>query len=98
MKRLKRKHKTKRDRIYTYTCRFAVFAGIVMIFILMTVSPHGDACQKEFKMKEITYSEYQHILIPPYEKSLQIEFSVCEFFSILKKKNGNFLKKKMETF
>ena len=48
----------------------------------------------EFKMKEITYSEYQHILIPPYEKSLQIEFSVCEFFSIFEKKNRNFLKKK----
>ena len=33
MKR-KRKYKTKLDRIYTYTCRFAVFAGIVMIFFL----------------------------------------------------------------
>ena len=31
---MKRKYKTKRDLIYTYTCRFAVFAGIVMIFIL----------------------------------------------------------------
>ena len=73
--------------------------------------------EAEFKMKKEVYgyvnsravyseSEYQHILIPPYEKSLQIEFSVCEFFSIfekknrnfLKKKNGNFLGKKIETF
>ena len=31
---MKRKYKTKRDLIYTHTCRFAIFAGIVMIFSL----------------------------------------------------------------
>ena len=45
-------------------------------------------------MKEITYSEYQHILIPPYEKSLQIEFSVCEFFSIFEKKKSKLFEEK----
>ena len=39
-------------------------------------------------------SEYQHILIPPYEKSLQIEFSVCEFFSIFEKKKSKLFEEK----